>query len=738
MDTKMKDKLKECFSRDNNSSANCYGALPYVKKNLEKIDFNDASDMKDMIDIVLRALNLDESNIKFAEFLVSQGFDINYKLSGDNCLLLEYMKDSPKLSVIKQLIELGADVYSETMDGDNMLSVLSGKEEELAVSMVEAYDLTQFDKTDKFGATPLMYAVMRGYVKLVKLLIEQGFDVNGVGCAPMDEEDLDVETDGVSPLALAIQFGDVEIVQMLLDAGADEMLYDAEGNPPIFSLVRYPVDFFREHRWDSEKQPIFEKKKKIISLLEYLDLTDANGYSVLMKSLFSMRFWFNAHGEGISPQKNLPIALELIKKGADINTIANDGKRPLHQAVVAVEEVARELVKAGADINAQDNDGNTPLICACMEAKEETVLWLLKAGADYKILNNEGKNAKDIATQKGYSRALEQKGADDTLLQACKNNQSRAVQVLLKGGNPEVNIQDESGSTPLIYACKNNAPGIVKLLIDNGADVNISDQENHTPLHFAAALGSAAIINLLVKAGADVNYADSNGSTPLMFMAKNGRVSIALNYIKNPEVDVRIKNNQNATAVTYAIASKQMQLVKALLPCLGEDVDDADINGNTLLHYACYFGQLEIVKLLLETSRDSINKATDEGETPLIMAVRSSNFVIAKLLLEAGAAADCSNLNGLTPLHLVALDGNIFMGKLLLEAGADIDEKTKEGQTPLMYALTERKAEFAEFLIEKGADVNAVDNGQFSVMYYATDAELPQIVELLLKAGAEN
>lgn len=738
MDTKMKEKLKECFSRDNDSSADCYGALPYIQKNLGKIDFDDDSDMKDMIDIVLRALNLDDSNIKLAEFLVSQGFDINYKLSGDDCLLLEYMKDSPKLSVIKQLIGLGADVYSETMDGDNVLSVLSGKEEELAVSMAEAYDLTPFDKTDKFGATPLMYAAMHGYSKLAKLLLEQGFDVNGVGCAPIDEEDLDVETDGVSPLALAIQFGNVEIVQMLLDAGADEMLYDAEGTPPIFSLVRYPVDFFREHRRDSEKHPIFEEKKRIISLLEQLDLTDSDGYTVLMKSLFPMRFWFNAHGEGISPHKNLPIALELINVGADINTIANDGKRPLHQAVVAVEEVARELVKAGADINVQDNDGNTPLICACKEAKEETVLWLLKAGADYKIQNNEGKTAKDIATQKGYSRALELMGADDTLLEACKNNQSRAVQILLKNGSPEINIQDESGSTPLIYACKNNASGIVKLLIDSGADVNISDQENHTPLHFAAALGSAAIINLLVKAGADLNCTDSGGSTPLMFMAKNGRTSAALNFIKNSGVDVGIKNNQNATAVTYAITAKQMQLVKALLPKLGEDVDDTDINGNTLLHYACYLGQLEIVKLLLKMSRKSIDKSNDAGETPLIMAVRASNFVIAKLLLEAGAAADCSNLNGLTPLHLVASDGNVFMGKLLLEAGADIDEKTKEGQTPLMYALIERKGEFAEFLIQEGADVNATDNGQFSVMYYATDAELPQIVELLLNAGAES
>lgn len=119
-----------------------------------------------------------------------------------------------------------------------------------------------------------------------------------------------------------------------------------------------------------------------------------------MKSLFPMKFWYTAFGDGISPKKNRSIALELIKKGADVNAIGNDGKRPLHQAVVDMEEVARALVEAGADINAQDNDGNTPLMYACMKAKEETVLWLLKAGADYKLQNNEGKTAEDMAAKK--------------------------------------------------------------------------------------------------------------------------------------------------------------------------------------------------------------------------------------------------------------------------------------------------------------------------------------------------
>ncbi len=744
MDTEMKNKLKDCFSSDS-SPADCYGAVPYIRDNLGRISFDDDSDMRDLIDLILRGLKLDQNNMEFVEFLISNGFDINYKLAGNNCLLLQYIDDALEnetleLGVIKRMIELGADVCSETLDGDNVLSLLAGRDEAAAVYMVGTYDLTLLDKTDQYGATPLMYAAMRGYDRLAALLIEQGFDVNTTGCAALSDKTLDLETDGVSPLALAIRFGNVEMVRMLLAAGADETSYDAEGNPPVFSLVLYPVDFFREYCGNkiADDHPLFENKRKIISLLEQLNLTNAEGYTVLMKSLFPMKFWYTGFGEGVSPQKNLSITLELIERGADVNTIGNDGRSPLHQAVVTLEEAARELVKAGADINAQDNEGNTPLMYACMQAKEETVLWLLKAGADYGIQNNEGKTAEDMAAKKGYSRALEWMESDDTLLQACKNNQKRAVQVILKRGGADLNERDEACGTPLLYACQNNAPDIVKMLLDHGADVNIGDQKNHMPLHFAAALGNLPIINMLIKAGADVNCTAEGGETPLMFMATKGKTAAALGFIKHPDVDVRIRDNTGRTAVTYAIVARQQQLVKAFLPLMGAETDDADNAGNTMLHYACLCGQPEIVKLLLQRNRAGINHANDSGETPLILAAGSANLVIVKLLLEAGAAADCSNIKGLTALHMAAAKGNAVLGKTLLEAGADIDRKTEEGHTPLMYAIAEGKSEFVEMLILAGADVNATDNEQGSALSYALDAEMPQIAELLMEAGAQS
>lgn len=743
MNAEMKHKLEECFSPGRNP-VDCYGALPYIKENLERIDFNDDSDMRDMTDIILRALKLDENNIKFVEFLISNGYDINYKLAGNDCLLLKYVDDALEnhifpLEVIKQLIRLGADVCSETLDGDNLLSLLAGRDEIAAVYVVGFCDLIPLDKTDKYGATPLMYAAMRGYNRLAKMLIERGFDVNAVGSAPVTDKKMQLETDGVSPLALAIRFGNVEMVRMLLAAGADEAVYDAEGNPPVFSLVFYPVDFFRDFYGSCIKDdhPVFANKVKIVSLLEQLNLTNAEGYTVLMKSLFPMKFWYTGFGDGISPEKNRSIALELIKKGADVNAAGNDGKCPLHQAVADMEEVARALAEAGADINAQDNDGNTPLMYACMKAKEETVLWLLKAGADYKIQNNEGRTAADMAVKRGYSRALELMGAD-TLLQACKNNQKQSVQVILKRGGIDVNERDEECGTPLIYACQNNALEIVKMLLDNGADPNAGNQENLVPLHFSAASGALPIINLLVKAGADVNCMNNHGSTPLMFMAKNAKTAAALNFIKNPTVDVSIKNNVGWTAAMYAIAFKQPQLVKAFLPLMGADADDADIEGFTMLHYACQYGQAEIVKLLLERNPGSVNRTSNIGETPLMMAARTSNLMIVNQLLAAGADAGCPNGKGVTALHLAAILGNVPLGKTLLEAGADIDAKTLEGQTPLMYAVIQGKSGFAQMLVLESADVNAADNLQGNALSYAVQAQLPQTVELLIEAGAEG
>lgn len=324
---------------------------------------------------------------------------------------------------------------------------------------------------------------------------------------------------------------------------------------------------------------------------------------------------------------------------------------------------------------------------------------------------------------------------DNMLLQACKNNQKSVVQMFLKRGGINVNKRDESGNTPLIYVCLKNARDLVKLLLDNGADANMGNQINRMPLHFAAETGNSEIIALLVNADADVNCTDNQGVTPLMLMAQNGKTDAALKFIKNPNVDIKMKDNYNRMAIDYATSCGLRELVKALSQT---EEEHTDAHGNTTLHHACWNNQGEVVKVLLEKDKDNIDQVNDDGESPLMLAVRKSNLVIVELLLAADAKTDCANINGVMPLHIAASHGDLFVGKALLDAGASINVKNADGQTPLILAAQNSKNDFTEMLIEAGADVNAVDNAQHSALYYASEAGFTEIAEQLLMAGAEN
>lgn len=230
---------------------------------------------------------------------------------------------------------------------------------------------------------------------------------------------------------------------------------------------------------------------------------------------------------------------------------------------------------------------------------------------------------------------------DNMFLQACKNNQKGVVQTFLKRGGVNVNKRDETGNTPLIYACIKNSRDIVKLLLENGADSGLCNINSRAPLHFAAETGNKEIIALIVEAGADVNCSDKNGVTPLMLMAKFGKTDAALTYIKNQNVDISLKDNDNHAAIDYATASGLRELVKALSYESQEAHTDA--YGNTPLHQACWNGQGEVVKVLLEKGAE-VEKLNDDGESPLILAVEKGNLVIVDLLLAAAQTQAAQDL----------------------------------------------------------------------------------------------
>jgi hypothetical protein len=64
--------------------------------------------------------------------------------------------------------------------------------------------------------------------------------------------------------------------------------------------------------------------------------------------------------------------------------------------------------------------------------------------------------------------------------------------------NINQHTKDQTGCTPLIFACHSGNLEAVKLLVDAGADRNLASLDGYTPLHVASKHGNVEIMRLLM------------------------------------------------------------------------------------------------------------------------------------------------------------------------------------------------------------------------------------------------
>lgn len=124
---------------------------------------------------------------------------------------------------------------------------------------------------------------------------------------------------------------------------------------------------------------------------------------------------------------------------------------------------------------------------------------------------------------------------DSGLFQCVMYNDVEGARRLLdKGANP--NIQNDDGTTPLLYALRLNANSeivepnyeMVELLLKYDADPNIQNDDGKTPLlYILHRNANYELVELLLEYGADPNIQDDFGTTPLHRVAINRKFEIA-------------------------------------------------------------------------------------------------------------------------------------------------------------------------------------------------------------------
>jgi ankyrin repeat protein len=74
----------------------------------------------------------------------------------------------------------------------------------------------EVDVRGRDSRTPLMYAALRGNIKVVRVLLHAGADVNARN------------NDGSTALTLALEYGHKRIVELLIKTGAEEQIHERQ------------------------------------------------------------------------------------------------------------------------------------------------------------------------------------------------------------------------------------------------------------------------------------------------------------------------------------------------------------------------------------------------------------------------------------------------------------------------------------------------------------------------------
>ena len=157
--------------------------------------------------------------------------------------------------------------------------------------------------------------------------------------------------------------------------------------------------------------------------------------------------------------------------------------------------------------------------------------------------------------------------------------------LLLKGA--DVTVQNNFGETPLHYACQaGNWGGVFQLLLF-GANLYDVDKGGRWCIHHAARSGCLLTFQYLEFLGVNRWQRDKKGRNALHFAVEHGHIELIKYLIKQKDVDLRMKDNKNRTAMHEAVLQTNRH-VCWVLESKSEDslLNDQDSNGETPIDYA--------------------------------------------------------------------------------------------------------------------------------------------------------
>ncbi|GAN02496.1 cyclin dependent kinase [Mucor ambiguus] len=376
----------------------------------------------------------------------------------------------------------------------------------------------------------------------------------------------------VLPFAAPIQLRKEldQVTEWILTLASSSMDGDKQPSQPQDSIKNNNKSTLKLARYTSKNEDISNAIKKddqaeLASLLEKEGGSRTNDtileLAVENESVHCLRYLVSTLGLSLTSNRDInernllhrrcirpPTSMQIIQVLLELEPLLTTqkdfaGRRPLHYAAEsndaslikvllqhAIDHHYYALHDGFADPVWQDREGFTPLFFGIIHGSTVAVKELIEVGQINNIdelfasssahtstspsishasLSSEELIAHENEPLPDFARSLHH---PSSVALACKLGNLELLKLLISK-NASVDLADEDGETPLLFAIRSHFLEGVKVLILQGhVDVNLAEKVNGwTPLMIASMEGFKGIVEALLEAKADKDVVDHNG-----------------------------------------------------------------------------------------------------------------------------------------------------------------------------------------------------------------------------------
>lgn len=377
----------------------------------------------------------------------------------------------------------------------------------------------------------------------------------------------------------------------------------------------------------------------------------------------------------------------LISKQVDLDVQNTNGFTAIMwSALNGYEDLSTLLMQAKADYLRGDEEGRTSCMWAARHGHLGVVESLLSCGLNLAQCDNYGATVMDHAEEHMEMRSMvhELDQVNKLLAEAAKSRDTQALKTHINSG-ANLNIRDESGMTPFMWATLNGDVEMAREIVRKGGRASFMNEDGETMQELAQPnmaetlkqimganqrMSAAAkeadweAVDFEINVGAWVNARDEDGRTVLMHAAKHD----------NP-------------AVCESIYGK------------GACLEDVDTFGWTALHFAVSGVHIKTVSMLYYLGAN-IKAKTFQGDNMLHMAARSNDGAMVQLLLAGSADMEVENCEKMSACQFAANLGLPVALSTLLAFQCDANKRDHRDRTPFHLAVRGGHTEAVRVLIE--------------------------------------